>query len=167
MSTRYVLRPQADQDLDQQAYYLATEAGPETGHRFLVGLLAKPSPCSRPSPRRGWPLRLRNPRLASLRVFRISGFEKVLVLYLPVSSYPVSSGVEIVRVIHGSRDLVAFLRRERLQNAFHRSPTNVRAATTLMAARPDNHTVLRLPVITAAESWWWSSSHYAPVGSSL
>src|ERR1700694_2641891 len=88
-------------------------------------LLAKPSPCSRPSPRRGWPLRLRNPRLASLRVFRISGFEKVLVLYLPVSSYPVSSGVEIVRVIHGSRDLVAFLRRERLQNAFHRSPTNV------------------------------------------
>jgi hypothetical protein len=36
------------------------------------------------------------------------GFEKMLVLYLPVSS-----GVEIVRVIHGSRDLVAFLRRER------------------------------------------------------
>lgn len=36
MSTRYVLRPTADQDLDQEAYYLATEAGPETGHRFLV-----------------------------------------------------------------------------------------------------------------------------------
>jgi hypothetical protein len=45
--------PKADQDLDQQAYYLATEAGPETGHRFLVGLLAKPSPCSRPSAQTG------------------------------------------------------------------------------------------------------------------
>src|ERR1700674_3587001 len=55
----------------------------------------------------------------------------------------------------------------RASRLFHRSPTNVRAATTLVAARPDNHTVLRLPVITAAESWWWSSSHYAPVGSSL
>ena len=98
MSTRYVLRAKADQDLDQQAYYLATEAGPETGHRFLVGLLAKPSPCSRPGPTRGWPLRLRNPRLASLRVFRISGFEKVLVLYLPVSS-----GVEIVSPVSDER----------------------------------------------------------------
>jgi hypothetical protein len=96
-------------------------------------------------PRMGWPLRLRNPRLASLRVFRISGFEKMLVLCLHVSS-----GVEI----SGNPRL-----------AFHRSPTNVRAATTLMAARPDHHTVLRLPAITAAESWWWSSSHCAPVGS--
>jgi len=44
-----------------------------------------------------------------MRVFRISGFEKMLVLYLPRSS-----GVEIVRVIHGSRDLEAFLLREKL-----------------------------------------------------
>ena len=101
------LRPKADQDLDQQAYYLATEAGPETGHRFLVAA-HETFAFSRSSPRWRWPLRLRNPRLASLRVFRISGFEKMLVLYLPVSS-----GVEI-GVIHRSRDLVAFLRRERL-----------------------------------------------------
>jgi len=31
------------------------------------------------------------------------------VLYLPLSS-----GVEIVRIVHGSRDLVAFLLREKL-----------------------------------------------------
>jgi toxin ParE1/3/4 len=113
VSTRYVLRPTADQDLDQEAYYLATEAGTETGHRFLVAARETFALLST-QPQTGWPLRLRNPRLASVRVFRISGFEKVLVLYLPVSSYPVSSGVELVRVIHGSRDLVAFLRRERL-----------------------------------------------------
>src|ERR1700674_3228051 len=87
---------------------LATEAGPETGQRFLVAA-HESFAFSRPSPRWRWPLRLRNPRLASLRVFRISGFEKMLLLYLPVSS-----GVEIVRVIHGSRDSVAFLRRVRL-----------------------------------------------------
>jgi toxin ParE1/3/4 len=108
VSARYVLRPKADQDLDQQAYYLATEAGAETGHRFLVAAHETFALLST-QPQMGWPLRLRNPRLAFLRVFRISGFEKMLVLYAPLSS-----GVEIVRVIHGSRDLIAFLRRERL-----------------------------------------------------
>jgi toxin ParE1/3/4 len=108
VSTRYVLRPTADQDLDQEAYPLATEAGTETGHRFLVAARETFALLST-QPQTGWPLRLRNPRLASQRVFRISGFEKMLVLYSLVSS-----GIEIVRVIHGSRDLVAFLRRERL-----------------------------------------------------
>ena len=36
MSAVYVLRPKADQDLDDQAYYLATQAGPELSHRFLL-----------------------------------------------------------------------------------------------------------------------------------
>src|ERR1035438_4173500 len=108
VTARYILRPKAEQDLDQQAYYLATQASPETGHRFLVAahetfvLLSM-------QPHMGWPLRLRDPRLASLRVFRISSFEKMLVLYIPRSS-----GVENVRVVHGSRNLLAFLEREQL-----------------------------------------------------
>jgi plasmid stabilization system protein ParE len=36
VTPRYVLRPKADQDLREQAYYFATEASPEIGHRFLV-----------------------------------------------------------------------------------------------------------------------------------
>jgi len=36
VSAIYVLRPKADQDLDDQAYYLATQAGPDLGHRFLL-----------------------------------------------------------------------------------------------------------------------------------
>ena len=58
MSARYRLRPKADQDLDEQAYYLATEASPEAGHRFLVAahetfaLLAS-------QPEMGWRSRLR------------------------------------------------------------------------------------------------------------
>lgn len=107
MNARYVLRPKADRDLDDQAYYLATEASPETGHRFLVAAHETFALLST-QPQMGWPLRLRHSRLASLRVFRVSGFEKMLVLYLPLTA-----GVEIVRVVHGSRDLVAFLRREK------------------------------------------------------
>ena len=55
----------------------------------------------------GWRPRLKNPLLASLRVFRVSGFEKTLVLYRPSPD-----GVEILRVIHGSRNIMALLHRE-------------------------------------------------------
>lgn len=75
MNARYVLRPKADQDLDQQAYYLATEASPETGHRFLVAAHESFALLST-QPQMGWCVRVRHPRLASLRLFRISGFEK-------------------------------------------------------------------------------------------
>lgn len=106
MSAVYVVRPKADHDLDDQAYYFATEAGPELGHRFLLAahetfdLLAR-------QPQMGWRARLKNPLLASLRVFRVSGFEKMLVLYRPSAD-----GVEILRVVHGSRNVAALPRRE-------------------------------------------------------
>jgi plasmid stabilization system protein ParE len=53
--SRYVLRPRADRDLDEQA----------------------------------------------------QAFERILILYLPLSD-----GVEVLRVVHGSRNLQALLRRE-------------------------------------------------------
>jgi toxin ParE1/3/4 len=58
----------------------------------------------------GWLSRLKNPALKSLRVFRVSGFEKILILYRPVRN-----GVDILRVVHGSRNLPALLRREGLE----------------------------------------------------
>ena len=36
MIGRYFVRLKADQDLDEQAEYLATHANPEIGHRFLM-----------------------------------------------------------------------------------------------------------------------------------
>jgi toxin ParE1/3/4 len=101
-----VVRPKADQDLDDQAYYLATQAGPDLGHRFLLaahetfGLLAT-------QPQIGWHPRLKHPDLAALRAFQVSGFEKMLVLYRPRPD-----GVEILRVVHGSRNLQVLLHRE-------------------------------------------------------
>ena len=73
------------------------------GHRFLVTahetftLLAA-------HPDMGWEIRLKHPSLRSLRLFRVKGFEKILVLYLPMLD-----GLEIVRLFHGSRDLQVLL----------------------------------------------------------
>ena len=109
MSGRYFIRPKADKDLDEQAFYLAQKTSPETGHRFLVAahetftLLAT-------QPGIGWHSRLKHPDLIALRVFRVSGFERMLVFYIPVSG-----GIEILRVIHGSRNLLSILTREKLK----------------------------------------------------
>lgn len=109
MISGYVVRPKADQDLEDQAYYFAIKANPELGHRFLFAahetfsLLAT-------QPHMGWRPTLHDPRLVSFRVFRVSGFEKMLVLYRPGST-----GIEILREIHGSRNLRALLRREGLK----------------------------------------------------
>jgi plasmid stabilization system protein ParE len=106
VSTGYVIRPKADQDLEEQAYYYAIEANRELGHRFLVaaheafGMLAE-------QPEIGWHPRFRIPKLKDARVFRVSGFEKMLVVYKPHSS-----GVEILRVIHGSRMIQKHLKEE-------------------------------------------------------
>jgi toxin ParE1/3/4 len=104
-----LIRPKADQDLEDHAFYLAKKAESSVGHRFLVAahetfsLLAT-------KPRIGWRPRLRAPELKAVRVFRVSGFEKMVVLYQPKPE-----GVEIVRVVHGSRNLLALLRREGLE----------------------------------------------------
>jgi toxin ParE1/3/4 len=106
VSRRYAVRPKADQDLDDQAYYYATESGSELGHRFLVAahdtfaLLAT-------QPEMGWRSRIKFPDLDELRVFRVNGFERILILYRP---HP--EGVDILRVVHGSRNLRNLLRRE-------------------------------------------------------
>jgi len=107
--SRYVVRPKADRDLEDQAFYYATEATPELGHRFLLAahdtfsLLAT-------QPNMGWHPRLKHPSLEGLRVFRVSGFEKMLILYIPLLY-----GVEILRIIHGSRNLQSLLRLQGLE----------------------------------------------------
>jgi plasmid stabilization system protein ParE len=45
-----------------------------------------------------------------LRIFSISGFEKILAFYRPTDQ-----GIEVLRVVHGSRNLLQFFRRERIE----------------------------------------------------
>jgi toxin ParE1/3/4 len=58
------------------------------------------------NPNIGWPSRSKYPALKTVRVFRVAGFEKMLILYRPLAG-----GVDIVRAVHGSRNLQALLRR--------------------------------------------------------
>jgi hypothetical protein len=60
----------------------------EVGHWFLVAT--------------HWRLSLKRPALAELRAFRVKGFERMLVLYVPRAD-----GVDVSRVVHGSRNLQA------------------------------------------------------------
>jgi toxin ParE1/3/4 len=106
---RYVIRPKADQDLDDQAFYYATEASAELGHRFLVSAHETFSLLST-QPEMGWNPKLRLPELHGLRLFRVSGFEKILILYRPIEK-----GVEILRVIHGSQNVRRLLRRQGIE----------------------------------------------------
>lgn len=99
MTAAYRVRPVADRDLDDQADYLATHASLETALRFYDAARATFQELAR-SPGIGepWPSRL--PRLAGVRVARIQGFEKHLVFYRSADD-----GIEIIRVLHGARDV--------------------------------------------------------------
>jgi toxin ParE1/3/4 len=108
VSARFVVKPKADRDLDDYADYLA-EASLDLALRFFeaasstFALLAT-------QPNMGWRSRVQFRGLEALRVFRVSGFEDMLILYRPLSE-----GVEILRVVHGSRNLRALLRREGIE----------------------------------------------------
>ena len=104
MIAHYQVLPAADRDLDDQAAYLASQASLETALRFydaasttFARLAGAPGTGER------WPTA--DPRLVGLRVARIEGFDKHLVFYRPASD-----GIEIVRVLHGARDIESVLR---------------------------------------------------------
>ncbi|URI11296.1 type II toxin-antitoxin system RelE/ParE family toxin [Aquincola tertiaricarbonis] len=88
----------ARQDLIDHFAYLDEEAGQELADRFLqaaetcLNLLAT-------QPTMGSPLRLRSAQLAGLRKWRISGFDNVLVFYLPRAD-----GISVIRILHAAQD---------------------------------------------------------------
>jgi len=96
---RVRITPQAERDIDGEVVYLAEEADPETAIRFFEAahetfraLLAMPG--------MGRMRTLNNPRLADIRQWPVSSFEKYLIFYRGVST-----GIDIVRVLHGARDI--------------------------------------------------------------
>ena len=106
MSAQYSVKPKATRDLDDYAGYLAEKATLEVALRFFdqahatFALLAG-------QPNMGWRSKTNYPGLEALRVFRVRGFENMIILYRPLAG-----GVDILRVIHRSRNLRALLRRE-------------------------------------------------------
>ena len=99
MTSRYRVLPAADRDLDEQAVYLESQASLETALRFYD---AAASTFARIAGMPGIGERWisSNSRLADLRVWRIEGFENHIVFYRPSDE-----GIDIVRVLHGARDI--------------------------------------------------------------
>ena len=91
-------RARANRDLVEHYVYLAEAAGIETAERFLSSAEKSFGELAR-HPGMGAALALRSPKLAGLRKWPVSGFDNVLVFYLPRAD-----GVSIVRVLHGACD---------------------------------------------------------------
>jgi toxin ParE1/3/4 len=99
--------PQAEHDLDEQATYLQQDS-PRVAIRFLEQA-EKTFNALDGMPGMGTPYGSDHPRLLELRCFRVSGFKNHLVFYRPIED-----GIEIVRVLHGARDIRSILERELL-----------------------------------------------------
>ena len=97
-------REAAKRDLISQWVWYAEKADIETADGFLkaaedtAAMLAG-------QPEAGYRLAVRRPELQGMRRLALpDGFEKILLFY-----FPVENGIELVRVVHGSRDLERML----------------------------------------------------------
>jgi toxin ParE1/3/4 len=103
---RIVRRPAAANDLAEQAAWYITHASQEIADRFLAAaqrtveeLLRTPAI----GPRREY----LNPALKGLRMFPVHDFARHLIFYRPIED-----GIELIRVLHASRDIAAIITAE-------------------------------------------------------
>ncbi len=97
-------RQAAKRDLIAQWVWYAENADLETADRFLKAADEAASMLAG-QPEAGYRFFVRRPELQGMRRFPLSdGFEKILLFYLPLTD-----GIEMVRVVHGNRDLERLL----------------------------------------------------------
>jgi toxin ParE1/3/4 len=97
------VRPEADRDTDLAADFYAREADIDVALQFLAAVDQAYQRLVE-HPHIGTSVKAFEPRLADLRFWLVPGFESYLVFYVP------SPGVvEVVRVLHGARDLPRLL----------------------------------------------------------
>lgn len=100
MTLAYLVRPQADRDIDDLADSIAEYASIDKALDFLADVDACFSLLAS-QPEMGWPSKLSHPHLQTARTFRVSDrFEEFLIFYQPRENH-----IEIIRVVHGARDL--------------------------------------------------------------
>ena len=99
MNRAVVKRPRAEADLIAGYAYLGEHASARTADRFLaavektLGLIAS-------SPGIGTPHATNNPHLAGLRTFPVTKFKRFILFYQAFDDR-----IELVRVLHGARDI--------------------------------------------------------------
>ena len=101
----YVVRLAARADVEEIALWIARDR-PEAALRFLDAVEGAFESTAR-MPRSGRAVAFRSPHLRGVRRLPVPGFEAILVFYRPVRG-----GVDVLRVIHGARDLPVVLEEE-------------------------------------------------------
>jgi toxin ParE1/3/4 len=102
MSAVLLIKPQVYLDLDELAAWIQRDS-PDAALRFLEQAEATFESLSE-MPGIGSPYQVRNTRLQGLRCFAVRGFPNHLVFYLPVAG-----GIDVIRVLHGARDIPPLL----------------------------------------------------------
>lgn len=98
-------RPVARFDLAACYAYIG-ERNPDAARRFRLAAEATFATLAA-SPGIGTPYEVANPRLAGLRCGRVKRFRNYLIFYLTVEG-----GIEVIRVLHGARNIQAILEDE-------------------------------------------------------
>lgn len=94
----YILLPQANEDLVESSAYLIQNATTEVATRFVRSIFST-SALIATMPGIGLNCRFKRPELRKVRRLPVTNFVRWLTFY-----YPTSEGVDILRVIHSSRD---------------------------------------------------------------
>ena len=95
-----IVLPDADRDLFEQAAYYHWQGSPETADRWVDQVQATfRFLAQNPGIGTPWPTR-RHRRLAGLRTWPVDGFDQFIIFYRRVER-----GIEILRVLSGTRDL--------------------------------------------------------------
>jgi toxin ParE1/3/4 len=102
---RIVKRERALRDLELRSEYIR-QHNPRAALRFLAAALTTIRKLAA-SPGVGARYNPNHPALAELRFFPSTGFKKDLIFHRPISD-----GIEIVRVLHGARDIGGILAQE-------------------------------------------------------
>ena len=104
MKRKIVLRPAAGRDLDREADYIAQHQDLDSALRFYRAaeetfrLIAT-------QPKMGRRRDFGNPQLKGVRGCLMKEFDRHLVFYRPVEG-----GIEVLRIIHGARDIESLFR---------------------------------------------------------
>ena len=126
MKRRLYRHPNALADVEEAAVYIGLESS-ESAMRF-IDAVEKTMRLLSGNPGLGIARTLTRRKLLGLRSFPVKGFEKYLVFYLPHEH-----GIEVLRVLHGARDLPTVLEDE----GFGRSYYGTRDDSDLVNELPD------------------------------
>ncbi|HKN34770.1 MAG TPA: type II toxin-antitoxin system RelE/ParE family toxin [Terriglobales bacterium] len=101
---RVIKRAAAKRDLTDHFVFLGENASVDVARRFLHAANVSFQALAK-MPELGVQRNFRNPLFASVRAWPVKGFERYLIFYRPLMD-----GVEILRVIHGARDIERLFR---------------------------------------------------------